>query len=375
MIDAAAVARYGLAGRPEPCCMTLESAGWPRLLSDVTNHNLTGMLVAMVVDGAAELSEGQEDSLVEAHRAAIARDLLVERTVLWAAGCLEGAGLDLRVLKGAAVAHLDYPDPALRSFADADILVRPEEWEAATEALEEAGARRDSREPRRGWDRRFAKCATFRTTEGFEVDLHRTFVFGPLGFSIGLRDLWSSSEPFELGGRKLKALEPEARWLHACYTAAVDSPPRLVTLRDVAQLAGDDRLDRTRLDQLVSGWQAAGVVRRAVDLTGEVLGVGVPEPVRAWAQELAVTRREADTLRAYTDPGDRYVRLAVAAIRAVPGWGAKAAYAAGLLWPEAGYVDYRYTGQLQRWRALGTRVRQAVLAGRQRRERVKGSRG
>ena len=52
---------------------------------------------------------------------------------------LRRSGLDHRALKGAAVAHLDYPDPALRSFIDVDLLVRAEEWDDAIQVLREAG--------------------------------------------------------------------------------------------------------------------------------------------------------------------------------------------------------------------------------------------
>ncbi|MST34077.1 hypothetical protein GHK86_15275, partial [Acidimicrobiaceae bacterium USS-CC1] len=232
VIDLATVARHGLAGAPDPELGPVEATAWTRLVQEATNQRLTGLLVAMVLDGSLDPTDAQEASLVEAHRNALARDLLVERTVLWAVGCLDASGVDHRVLKGTATAHLDYDDPGLRSFVDADLLVRADQWDRAVAALEEGGARRESREPRRGWDRQFAKCVTLTTPDRYEIDLHRTFVFGPLGFTVRLPDLWAGCEEFALGGRRVRALDREARWLHACFTAAAaDVPARLVSLR------------------------------------------------------------------------------------------------------------------------------------------------
>ena len=48
---------------------------------------------------------------------------------------LNAAGIEFRVLKGCATAHLDYPDPSLRLTSDVDLLVRQGQLGAATEVL------------------------------------------------------------------------------------------------------------------------------------------------------------------------------------------------------------------------------------------------
>ena len=53
----------------------------------------------------------------------------LEQEVLTVIDLLTASAVDVRILKGSAVAHLDYPDPALRSFIDLDILVRSEQIE------------------------------------------------------------------------------------------------------------------------------------------------------------------------------------------------------------------------------------------------------
>jgi len=53
--------------------------------------------------------------------------------------CYQAAGIDVLVLKGAALAHLVYPQPVLRPMRDIDILVRAEDVYRAYARLPEIG--------------------------------------------------------------------------------------------------------------------------------------------------------------------------------------------------------------------------------------------
>ena len=118
------------------------------------------------------------------------RVLSLEQQLVAVASLLADAGIESRVLKGSAYAHLDYPDPALRSFIDLDLLFRPSDIARAVAVLgvgrfhaHPSRATAGIRPPvRQGHD---AARAT-----GFEIDLHRTFVLGPWGVRVDLDALW-----------------------------------------------------------------------------------------------------------------------------------------------------------------------------------------
>ena len=58
------------------------------------------------------------------------------------------------------------------------------------------------------------------------------------------------------------ALAREERFLHSCFHAALgDNPPRLLALRDVAQVLLDGRLDLHLVRALAASWQADAVWR------------------------------------------------------------------------------------------------------------------
>jgi hypothetical protein len=370
-LDAAKVAAYGLVGAADPPVgLELDAGDWNHILGEATTGRFTGLLAAMALDEALSLSDAQADALADTHLSSLGRDLLAERTLLWGIQCLDDAGVDHRVLKGAAVAHLDYPDPALRSFADADILVGSDCWERALRSLVDAGARRTTNEPRSGWDRRFAKGATLISPDGFEIDVHRTFVSGPFGFTVKTEDLWSSPETFELGGRQLRTISREARWLHACFGAAVsDVPPKLIALRDTLQLASDSHFDAERALRIAQAWEATSLVRRAVELAGSRLGVAVNSELSELIAHAAASRKQTRMLRCYTNPGDRYVAMTLRTTLEVPGFSAKVAYITGLIWPQADYVGSVYQGRVERFKAIARRTGRALKAGWDRRKR------
>ena len=355
----AAVAGYGLplsSGPPLPDARLpdapLPDRVWAELLADCRSQRLTGFLALAVREGALCTRPDQAAQADTAHREAMGTVLVLERLLIDAADLFAGAGIALRVLKGSSLAHLDYPAPELRSFGDVDLLVRSEQFDGAVAALVGAGHRRRFPQPRPGFDRRFSKGTSFVTPEGTEIDLHRTFVMGPFGLTMKLDDLWARGSPFRVGGVELCALAREERFLHSCFHAALgDNPPRLLALRDVAQVLLDGRLDLHLVRALAASWQADAVLARAVHLAWQTLGLDVAvSPLAAWATTYRPDHHERRALAAYTDPHGGYSARSAAALRAVPGVRDKAAYLRALAFPARDYVDPRHSGRVERWR-------------------------
>ena len=87
--------------------------------------------------------------------------VLLERALGQGRDAPNESGVEHRVLKGSALAHLDYDDPALRSFGDNDVLVRSTQFDAAVAALTDRRAPRKFPEARPGFDRRSARAAAW----------------------------------------------------------------------------------------------------------------------------------------------------------------------------------------------------------------------
>lgn len=333
---APAVAAYGLAGaRLDLPRGPLSDDEWRRLIEEVQGQHVPGLLVRAAEDAAFPVTPEQRQEARDAHRSSMWVALALERTLLGAAQVLTAHEVDHRVLKGPALAHLAYPEPADRSFADVDLLVPSHSFDAAVAALATAGVHRRSAQLRPDFDRRFAKGVTLITPDGYEIDLHRTFAAGPFGMWVDLDELFTTSSAFGLAGVPLLGLGPEERFLHACYHAAIgDAVPRLVSVRDVAQLLLRTELDLGRVSQLARTWKAEAVVARAVSLAWATFQLVDDVPLSAWALSYRANPTEVRALNVYVGEGRRYTDKAVAGLWAVPGLRSKASYARALLVPD-----------------------------------------
>lgn len=352
-----AVAAHGLAGTslvlpPGP----LEDAEWEDLLHQAGRRRLIGLLAACVADGTLEVTPSQLVAVDVAHSSAMTRALDIEVAALHAVEVLEQAGLGVRVLKGLAVAHVDMPDPSQREFSDADLLVEPGAFRRAIDVLTTSGLRRDLPERRAGFDERFGKDATLYGRGGVEIDLHRTLALGAFGLALAPSTLWDEGEPFPLGGCELRALRPEARLVHACYSAILaDRVPRMATLRDIAQLAARPELSVHQVVQLAERGRGGIVVARALRLAGETLGAGPDWGLWGWATSRAASGWERAALASYESQGGSNTASLLSGLLALHTNGERLAYVAALGFPDRAYVlARRRAGRPGEW-ARGVR--------------------
>jgi hypothetical protein len=265
----------------------------------------------------------------QAHRAVDELDALIVEV----ATSLRAAGVDLRVLKGPAVARLDLPDRRHRSYADVDILVRGEEIASAVAVLGSLGFRRDLPERRPGFDRRFTKEVSLAAADGREIDVHRLLAVGAVGAAMDLTALWSSSDEFAVEGTPVAALDAEGRFAHACVNAALGDPkPRLVALRDAVLIARARALDPQRVAQVLSPGRGAAVIERTRAHAAAMLGVDLDFPVGA-----PPSRWERAALRCYRAQGGSNALELLSGAIGLRGVGDRVAYLAVLAFPSAPY--------------------------------------
>ena len=154
-----------------------------------------------------------------------------------AAGVLaafDAAGIDTRVLKGAALAVVAYRDESLRPMSDVDLLVPEIAVHDAMRILNDAG-----------WTPDFAPAEAlvpyqhsvgFSNNRGGRCDLHwRLLADGRQ--RLGDADYWRSPLIFDLAGRTVAALSPSDQLLHVCVHGALwNQTPTLRWVADAATL-------------------------------------------------------------------------------------------------------------------------------------------
>lgn len=348
-----ALASHGLPGEARTISDTpLSDRVWRAFVAGVVDQQLMGLLADAVERGAMAVTESQRDDVGQYEERVASTSLRLDELLVRTVTSFEEAGIDVRVLKGAALAYSAYPDARLRPYRDVDLLVRPDAFDDALQLLMAADGLARFREPRRGFIRRFGKGLAVRLPGGLEVDLHRTFVSGPFGLTVDLDELFELSTPFVVGGRTFHGLGTEERFVHACYHAVLGSAPaRILPIRDVAQLATSPGLDSHRARKLAGRWSAGVIVAHAVDTAWNALALTDQGELASWAAEYRPSRSEVRNLDVYRSPRHRYAKQSIAALRAIPGLRDRVAYAGAMLVPDRRYLaerDGRYARRFAR---------------------------
>ncbi len=357
----ALVAAEGLPRRAPPPAVTLDDLAFASLLDAATRERITGHLDRALEAGWLGASAAQREEALRRHEAALSIDLILERLLVDTSTLLTQARIRHRALKGPVVARTAYPDPALRSFGDVDILVDGAHFDAAVAHLEREGGHARYREPRRNFTARFGKGVCVVTSNGLEIDLHRVFVAGPFGLAIEPADLFADPDDIEIGDRTVPAPNANVRFLHACYHVALTSP-RLTATRDVAQIATLTDLDVDHVLALAARWRGRAVVQRALQLTRIRLAADFAGPLYDWATRYRPDRFERAALRPYTSSSRSYATQMAVGVWALRGFRPRVDYAAALLLPDRTYLREREGSYIKRWvRAIeiGRRSRDA----------------
>jgi len=307
---------------------------WQRLVARARIERLEPQLALAIDAGAIGATESQRDDARARHATAMATALLLDRELLAVMDLLEPDGVDVVVLKGSALAHLDYPDPSHRAYGDVDLLVPAPQLDHAEARLAAVGGRRAFDEPRPGFDRRFGKGSSFRMPSGFEVDLHRTLALGPFGLAIEPRTLLAAQQSFTLAGREVRALGRTRRFVHACYHAVLGrARTRVVPLVDLVLTAPRDDDEMAAVVEITRQWRGEVVVDAAISSAIERLGWTAPAHVTRALGELRGTPTEHRWLRGYTGRGRSSARLTMSAVEALDSWRDRSAYLRAVAWP------------------------------------------
>jgi len=356
MTDAAAVAAWGLptAHRLPDRAVTDDAFG--ALLASCEQQRVLGLLGLAVRDGAFPVTEPQHEQLDPVWQGWLGHALRVERLATRVVAGLDDAGIPTRILKGMALAHTSYPDPAARVFGDVDVLVPADRLHRAAAVVVDLGGRRAEPEVRPGFDDRFGREAMVRLDQ-VEIDLHRTFVNGAFGVRIDLAGLFATPVTVPIGATTVAVLPPVARLLHAAYASTLsDWPPRLVAIRDLAQVLLHDAPEPEAVVDTAARWRGTAVLAAAVVQAWRTLRLTERHPLLEWAERtrpgpidrlwIAGARGRA---RGYT--------AGLTTFAVTPGVRGRSAYLQAVLWPSRDYRDARGLGRFALVGAGATRAR------------------
>ncbi|MGB8860470.1 MAG: nucleotidyltransferase family protein, partial [Ilumatobacteraceae bacterium] len=280
-------ARSGLSFTEATEPLTVPDSMAPVLLDGVRRQRIAGLLCAALADGSMRATPEFHEAAREAHLAGLRTSLACEATAVVTALTLSAAGVPCRVLKGIALAHLDYPDPSMRLFGDADVLVRRADLTAAIAALRGRSFERDQPPVRAWWERRYGKAVVLQAPGGSELDLHLTLTGGFYGLAIDDDDLFREpGETFNVAEQALQALPVAMRLLHAAYHVVLGGGSGLRAMRDVAQLIDVQPGAVADACMWARRWRGEAVLAAAIRSTWSALALPGSHPAVEWAAHL-----------------------------------------------------------------------------------------
>ncbi|HEX8692559.1 MAG TPA: nucleotidyltransferase family protein [Longimicrobium sp.] len=215
------------------------------------------------------------------------RQARLEERLGQALGVLEGAGVEVLLLKGAALAVSVYGSFAERPMADLDLLVPADQAEEAQRLLLEAGWVRAAPVPAERLDALYAghhHLAPLADAGGTGVVLELHTAPLPPGhpFRLDAADLWRESLPVRVGARAARVPDLHHQVLHLClhfaWAHAMESGAWR-TLRDLRALSAREGLDWGRVAALARDARGASCAYWALRLARGLVGARVPDGV------------------------------------------------------------------------------------------------
>lgn len=209
-----------------------------------------------------------------------ARVLVLSRTLMVVdlSNRLNEAGVRVVVLKGPTISIAAYGDASLRTFADADLLIRSEDVSAARDLLLQLGFTRDydpAAEQRLLADEHALEFAS----ETLKVELHCSLMSRHLRFRLGADEIRERAIEVRCGGSAIRSLAIPDLFLFMCAHGAKHEWERVSWVCDVAQLA--ERLsedDCRTVATLARRTSTVRLVTLALHVAREVYG-GIDTPL------------------------------------------------------------------------------------------------
>ena len=347
-------------------------ATWPRdtavsaVIAEATFHGVMPLLLHSVRNGPAWAGwpPALQVALADAARQQAAVELAQRRELTGIIDAFAGEGIEVLLLKGAALAHTLYPEPWLRPRADVDLLVPEAQRQAAFDLLQKLGYRRADHA---GGELASSEASFSKDGAALPLDLHWRISNSPLlAPMLKFDELSARAAPVAAFGPHARGLGlVDAVLLAATHRAAHHQSPlyvggrarrgdRLIWLHDLHLLVpalGPAQL--AELAQRAAHHAVAGLCLDALQTARDAFGTALPRELLD-ALTRAAARPEPSMV--FLRGGRR--RLLLAEVRALPDWRQRWQLVREHAFPPADYMLGKY-GTGRRWLLPALYVRRA----------------
>lgn len=200
-----------------------DGQAWRSLLDVTREENVLPLAAHRLAGSSVRFTPEQSAELAPIQRKAHFSSFIWVETLRNVLAAFHAAGLAVIPLKGPVLAERLYGDPALRSYADLDLLVQIPDLAAAEQALTAIGfvptaSADDYHQP---WAR-----------NSIHLELHH-HVDHPLAFDFDLKQAWDRAEPSQYAEIPIQLFAPQDELAYLCLHAVRHRFDRLCLLVDL----------------------------------------------------------------------------------------------------------------------------------------------
>lgn len=197
---------------------------------------------------------------------------------------LSAAGIDVLLLKGAALACTTYGSFVARPMRDIDLLVRAVDASSARAVLLEVGWESDPDIPDDSVYGTHQHLAPLRDAKvkGLSLEIHRSLLARGHPFRFSEDEIWEAAQPVTVGSAHARVMHPDHHsvylaihfaWSHRLKSGAWH------TFRDLDALTTAGALDWERMARTAREWRALSCCYWTLELGRHLSGLPVPEAV------------------------------------------------------------------------------------------------
>jgi hypothetical protein len=348
--------RLCLRGRWEPEALELArrlaaqtQLDWAAL-TRVAAENRLGPLLYRMVHGQDLVPPAVEEALREVRLGNAMRDRLLREELVTILDRMAAQGVDVILLKGAALARTVYGGAGLRPMGDLDLLVHEQGVQPALRILTELGYRRAGVEVRPGADLAYESEVVLEKPGlvEFVVEVHWSLFDLPYYQQIlPMAWFWQTALVVQVRNTQARVLGPEAQILHLCGHVVLHhgaEEAKLLWLHDVAEVLVHYR-DQMDWDELLRRTQECGLVLPVQQVLGQVAdewGVPVPAAARARLDGLHPSAGEVQAVAWRTASHRPVAQRFWTDLASMGSWRQRLHYAWIQLFPSATYMQSRY---------------------------------
>jgi hypothetical protein len=220
---------------------------WNKVLKSTLRHGISPLLYHTLKDIQESHLIPQEvmDRLRKDYYGNLVRNMFIYEQLKRILDAFREEGVEVIVLKGAALAETVYDDIGLRSMNDIDLLVREQDLDRAEELMAELGYFSYEGWRSKDWYRRnHHHLAPFINQDnGIKIEIHRDIILPGKPFYVDIRKSWDRVQDIIIEGVNTLILSPEDLIIHLCLHSSLQPFKRdirnLIDISEVVSFYGE----------------------------------------------------------------------------------------------------------------------------------------